>query len=76
MKVKTLLNKFILTPDQTMRVIDNKSCYRMDSDNAKDVVTDCGRCGVGSLYYSEITSCYVIELLGGDYNRIKREERP
>lgn len=68
MKVKTLLNKINLDSKQTIRVIDSKVNYFIESTDKKEIVVNCGRSGIVNFEYLIEENCYLI-------NVNKRKER-
>lgn len=60
MKVKTLLNKLRLKEHQTIRVLDGNVDYFLESDNIREVVSECGVSSVSDFEYSTFGDCFVI----------------
>lgn len=51
MKVKTLLNKLRLNEYQTIRVLDYKSEYFIESTSKKEIIAECGRASILDFKY-------------------------
>lgn len=61
MKVKTLLNKLRLNEYQTIRVLDYKSEYFIES-TSKKIIAECGRSSILDFKYSKFRDCFVIHI--------------
>lgn len=62
MKVKTLLNKLRLNEYQTIRVLDYKSEYFIESTSKKEIIAECGRSSILDFKYSKFGDCFVIRI--------------
>ena len=60
MKIKTLLNKLKLNNNQTIRVLDEKSNYFIESTNKKTIVEDCGQSSVVHFGHINCENCFLI----------------
>ena len=60
MKVRTLLNKMRLREYQTIRVLDNKVEYFIESTDTREIVEECGKSKVSLFEYSKLGDCFLI----------------
>lgn len=60
MKVRTLLNKLELHGYQTIRVLDKKVDYFIESNDVTEIVDDCGKSKVNYFEYSKLGDCFLV----------------